>query len=57
MLLEEWLSGWLEYWRLVFGPLLVLSVLFLRDGLAGLAHGPVRRGRGAAVPLRRRADA
>lgn len=57
VLLEEWLSGWLEYWRLVFGPLLVLSVLFLRDGLAGLANGPVRRGTGATVRLRRRADA
>jgi branched-chain amino acid transport system permease protein len=35
-LLEEWLSHVFVYWRLIFGPLLVLSVLFLRDGLAGV---------------------
>jgi branched-chain amino acid transport system permease protein len=35
VLLEEWLSHAFVYWRLIFGPLLVLSVLFLRDGLAG----------------------
>jgi branched-chain amino acid transport system permease protein len=36
VLLEEWLSHWTEHWRLIFGPLLVLAVLFLRGGLAGL---------------------
>jgi branched-chain amino acid transport system permease protein len=36
VLLEEYLSHLLVYWRLLFGPLLVLSVLFLRDGLAGV---------------------
>jgi branched-chain amino acid transport system permease protein len=36
VLLEEWLSHLFAYWRLIFGPLLVLSVLFLRDGLAGV---------------------
>jgi branched-chain amino acid transport system permease protein len=36
VLLQEWLSHIFVYWRLIFGPLLVLSVLFLRDGLAGL---------------------
>jgi branched-chain amino acid transport system permease protein len=35
-LLEEWLSELTEHWRLIFGPLLVLAVLFLRGGLAGL---------------------
>jgi branched-chain amino acid transport system permease protein len=35
VLLEEWLSHLFAYWRLIFGPLLVLSVIFLRDGLAG----------------------
>jgi branched-chain amino acid transport system permease protein len=35
VLLEEWLSHFFVYWRLIFGPLLVLSVLFLRDGLTG----------------------
>lgn len=36
VLLEEWLSHLLTYWRLAFGPLLVLAVLFLPQGLAGL---------------------
>ena len=36
VLLEEWLSGLLPYWRLAFGPLLVLSVLVLPGGLAGI---------------------
>ncbi len=48
VLLEEYLSQWLVYWRLAFGPLLILAVLFMQDGLAGLADGtampgPVRR--------------
>ncbi len=42
VLLEEWLSHLLVYWRLVFGPLLVLSVLFLRQGLAGVPALPLR---------------
>jgi branched-chain amino acid transport system permease protein len=48
VLLEEWLSHLFVYWRLAFGPLLVLSVLFLRDGLAGWER---------LVGRRRRADA
>jgi len=36
VLLEDLLSHYIEYWRLVFGPMLVLSVLFLRNGLAGV---------------------
>ena len=39
VLLEEWLSHFFVYWRLIFGPLLVLSVLFLRDGLTGGRSG------------------
>jgi branched-chain amino acid transport system permease protein len=35
VLLEEWLSHLFVYWRLIFGPLLVLSVLFMRQGLTG----------------------
>jgi branched-chain amino acid transport system permease protein len=42
VLLEEWLSHLTEHWRMVFGPLLVLSVLFFRGGLAGLL-APRRR--------------
>ncbi|SDC44590.1 branched-chain amino acid ABC transporter permease [Belnapia rosea] len=40
VLLEEWLGHLTEHWRLIFGPLLVLSVLFLRGGLVGV----LRRG-------------
>ncbi|WP_431281687.1 branched-chain amino acid ABC transporter permease [Humitalea sp. 24SJ18S-53] len=37
VVLEEYLAHALgEHWRLVFGPMLILSVLFLRGGLAGL---------------------
>jgi branched-chain amino acid transport system permease protein len=33
--LEEWLSGFTEHWKVIFGPLLVLAVLFARRGLLG----------------------
>lgn len=46
VLLQEYLSHWMQYWRLAFGPMLVLSVLFLRNGLAGLSD--VRGHRGPA---------
>jgi branched-chain amino acid transport system permease protein len=36
VLLEEWLGHWTEHWRLLFGPLLVLAVLRLPGGLAGV---------------------
>jgi branched-chain amino acid transport system permease protein len=36
LLVEDALSGWTQHWQLILGPLLVLSVLFLRRGLAGL---------------------
>jgi len=39
LLVEDALSGWTQHWQLVLGPLLVLSVLFLRRGLAGLVSG------------------
>jgi branched-chain amino acid transport system permease protein len=42
VLLEEWLSHLTEHWRMIFGPLLVLAVLFFRGGLAGLLD-PRRR--------------
>lgn len=57
VLLEEYLSHWFEYWRLLFGPMLVLSVLFLRNGLAGLADGSAPLPGLARLRLRRRADA
>lgn len=37
LLLEEVLAGFTENWKLIFGPLLVLIVLFARGGLTGLA--------------------
>ncbi len=35
LLIEEWLSGLTEHWKMIFGPLLVLVVLFGRGGIAG----------------------
>jgi branched-chain amino acid transport system permease protein len=43
LVIEEWLSGITENWQVIFGPLLVLAVLFARGGLLGL--GPLLRGR------------
>lgn len=34
--LEEWLSTWMDHWKLLFGPLLVVVVLYGRGGLAAL---------------------
>jgi branched-chain amino acid transport system permease protein len=36
LLLEDLLTGWTQHWQLILGPLLVLSVLFFKRGLAGL---------------------
>jgi branched-chain amino acid transport system permease protein len=44
LLLEEWLSGITEHWKAIFGPMLVLIVLFMRGGLMGLV-GRVTGGR------------
>ena len=47
LLTEEWLSGVTEHWKVIFGPVLVLIVLFARGGLLGLMNALVRRlGRG-----------
>jgi branched-chain amino acid transport system permease protein len=43
LVIEEWLSGVTENWQVIFGPLLVLVVLFARGGLLGL--GAALRGR------------
>jgi branched-chain amino acid transport system permease protein len=37
LLIEEILGGMTEQWKLIFGPLLVLVVLFARGGLLGVA--------------------
>ena len=44
LLAEEWLSGYTEDWKVIFGPVLVLIVLFARGGLLGLARALMRRG-------------
>lgn len=36
VLLEEWLSHQWEHWRIIFGVLLILAVLFLPGGLSGI---------------------
>nr|WP_314073628.1 branched-chain amino acid ABC transporter permease [uncultured Roseococcus sp.] len=36
ILIEEWLAHLTEHWRLIFGPLLILCVYFMRDGMAGV---------------------
>jgi len=39
LLVEDVLSGWTQHWQIILGPLLVLSVLFFKRGLAGLLFG------------------
>jgi branched-chain amino acid transport system permease protein len=43
LFLEEWLSGFTENWKVIFGPLLVLVVLFARGGLLGAWNELARR--------------
>lgn len=43
LLMEEWLAGLTEHWKIIFGPLLVLVVLFARGGLIGVGAALVRR--------------
>ena len=40
LLLEELLPGLTEHWMIVFGPVLILVVLFARRGIFGLLAGP-----------------
>lgn len=40
LILEEILKGWTEHWQVVLGPLLILSVIFFRRGLAGIFYKP-----------------
>jgi branched-chain amino acid transport system permease protein len=47
LLIEEWLSGITEHWKVIFGPVLVLVAVFARGGLLGVAARVMRRfGRG-----------
>lgn len=45
---EHILADWTEHWMLVFGPLIVIRVLFLREGLYGL----LRRRKSEVAPVR-----
>jgi branched-chain amino acid transport system permease protein len=45
VLLEQWLAGLTEHWKVIFGPLLVLVVLFGRGGLLGLVGAMLGGGR------------
>jgi branched-chain amino acid transport system permease protein len=38
LLLEEQLSGLTEHWKMIFGPFLILVVLFARGGIVGLVQ-------------------
>jgi branched-chain amino acid transport system permease protein len=40
LMLEEVLKGWTEHWQVYLGPLLILSVIFFRRGLAGIFYKP-----------------
>jgi branched-chain amino acid transport system permease protein len=40
LLVEELLKGWTQHWQVILGPLLVLSVVFFRRGLAGIFYPP-----------------
>jgi len=43
VILEEVLAGYTEHWKMIFGPMLVLVVLFARGGITGLLESS-RRG-------------
>ncbi|MCE2491711.1 MAG: branched-chain amino acid ABC transporter permease [Alphaproteobacteria bacterium] len=43
LLVEEFLSGITEHWQIVFGPLLILVVIYARGGIAGVVHALERR--------------
>jgi branched-chain amino acid transport system permease protein len=39
LVVEALLAGWTEHWQVILGPLLILSVIFFRRGLAGALPG------------------
>jgi len=43
LFLEEWLSGFTENWKVIFGPMLVLVVLFAHGGLMGAWNAVVQK--------------
>jgi len=42
LLAEEWLASLTEHWKVIFGPILVLVVVFVPGGLLGIA-GEIKR--------------
>ncbi|MBV9189529.1 MAG: branched-chain amino acid ABC transporter permease [Betaproteobacteria bacterium] len=40
LLFESFLAAWTEHWQVILGPLLILSVIFFRRGLAGIFYKP-----------------
>jgi branched-chain amino acid transport system permease protein len=40
LLVEDLLAAWTQHWQVILGPLLILSVLFFRRGLAGIFWKP-----------------
>jgi branched-chain amino acid transport system permease protein len=40
LLVEDFLAGWTQHWQVILGPLLILSVIFFRRGLAGIFYKP-----------------
>jgi branched-chain amino acid transport system permease protein len=40
LILEEILKGYTEHWQVFLGPLLILSVIFFKRGLAGIFYKP-----------------
>jgi branched-chain amino acid transport system permease protein len=40
LLVEDLLSGWTQHWQVILGPLLIVSVIFFRRGLAGMFSKP-----------------
>ena len=40
LLVEDQLAGWTQHWQVILGPLLILSVIFFRRGLAGVFYKP-----------------
>jgi branched-chain amino acid transport system permease protein len=46
LLAEEWLSTITENWKVIFGPILILVVVFARGGLLGLVAQLAGRRRG-----------
>ena len=40
VVLELVLGSWTTHWQIIFGPVFIFFVLFVRGGIAGLFDGP-----------------